>query len=136
MARRTGGSIEAVDDERIVEGIRLLAAATGVFTETAGGVTAGVLRKLAERGEIGAGETVVVYITGDGLKTIDAVRPAVSTIAVSPDPDDVDAALERRLAVHSLPGRSRRRTVLARPSVHERIAGRTNRRLVIRPADG
>ena len=57
-----------------------------------------MLRKLAERGEIGAGETVVVYITGDGLKTIDAVRPAVSTIAVSPDPDDVDAALERRLA--------------------------------------
>ena len=45
-----------------------------------------------------AGETVVVYITGDGLKTIDAVRPAVRTIAVSPDPDDVDAALERRLA--------------------------------------
>jgi threonine synthase len=41
---------------------------------------------------------VVVYITGDGLKTIDAVRPAVRTIAVSPDPDDVDAALERRLA--------------------------------------
>ena len=98
VARRTGGSIEAVDDEQIVEGISLLAAATGVFTETAGGVTAGVLRKLAERGEIGAGETVVVYITGDGLKTIDAVRPAVRTIAVSPDPDDVDAALERRLA--------------------------------------
>src|SRR6478609_8675159 len=64
----------------------------------AGGVTAGGLRKLAERGDIGAGETVVVYITGDGLKTIDAVRPAVRTIAVSPDPDDVDAALERRLA--------------------------------------
>ena len=57
-----------------MEGIRLLARTTGVFTETAGGVTAGVLRKLAERGEIGAGETVVVYITGDGLKTIDAVR--------------------------------------------------------------
>jgi threonine synthase len=98
VARRTGGSIEAVDDGQIVEGISLLAAATGVFTETAGGVTAGVLRKLAERGEIGAGETVVAYITGDGLKTIDAVRPAVRTIAVSPDPDDVDAALGRRLA--------------------------------------
>ncbi|HEV8452752.1 MAG TPA: threonine synthase [Gaiellales bacterium] len=98
VARRTGGSIEAVDDGQIVEGISLLAAATGVFTETAGGVTTGVLRKLAERGEIGAGETVVAYITGDGLKTIDAVRPAVRTIAVLPDPDDVDAALERRLA--------------------------------------
>src|SRR5256885_366436 len=97
-ARRTGGSIEAVDDDQIVEGISLLAAATGVFTETAGGVTTGVLRKLAERGEIGAGETVVVYITGDGLKTIDAVRPAVRPIAGSPDPDEVDAALERRMA--------------------------------------
>src|SRR3954469_13512217 len=98
VARRTGGSIEAVDDEQIVEGIRLLAAAKGVFTETAGGVTAGVLRKPDEGGGIDAGGTVVVYITGDGLKTIDAVRPAVHTIAVSPDPDDVDAALELRLA--------------------------------------
>jgi threonine synthase len=54
-----------------------------------------VLRKLAERGEIGDGERVVVYITGDGLKTIDAVEPTVSTVAVPPDPDAVDAALER-----------------------------------------
>jgi threonine synthase len=98
VARRTGGSIESVTDEEIVEGIRLLAATTGIFTETAGGVTTGVLRKLAERGAVGAGETVVLYITGDGLKTIDAVEPHIETIAVSPDPDDVDAALERRLA--------------------------------------
>ena len=96
VARRTGGSIEAVDDEEIVEGIRLLARTTGIFTETAGGVTTAVLRKLAERGEIGAGETVVVYITGDGLKTIDAIEPTVSTVAVEADPDAVAAALERR----------------------------------------
>jgi threonine synthase len=93
VARDTGGSIEAVSDDEIVEGIRLLARTTGIFTETAGGVTTAVLRKLAERGAIGAGETVVVYITGDGLKTIDAVEPAVRTIDVSPDPDEVDAAL-------------------------------------------
>jgi threonine synthase len=94
VARRTGGTIEAVSDDEIVDGIRLLARTTGIFTETAGGVTTAVLGKLAARGEIGDDETVVLYITGDGLKTIDAVEPAVETISVSPDPDDVDAALE------------------------------------------
>ena len=93
VARRTGGSIEAVSDDQIVDGIRLLARTTGIFTETAGGVTTAVLAKLAERGEIGDSETVVVYITGDGLKTIDAVEPSIETISVAPDPDEVDAAL-------------------------------------------
>jgi threonine synthase len=95
VARTTGGSIDAVADDEIVEGIRLLARTTGIFTETAGGVTAAVLRQVAERGDIGAGETVIAYITGDGLKTIDAVEPTVTTIAVAPDPDQVDAALEQ-----------------------------------------
>ena len=93
VARRTGGSIEAVSDAEIVDGIRLLAGTTGIFTETAGGVTTAVLARLAERGEIGEDETVVVYITGDGLKTIDAVEPTVAAISVAPDPDEVDAAL-------------------------------------------
>ena len=74
LARRTGGSIDSVTDEEIREGIRLLAQTTGIFTETAGGVTTAVLRKLAERGDIDPDETVVVYITGEGLKTLDAVR--------------------------------------------------------------
>ncbi|HUZ84002.1 MAG TPA: threonine synthase, partial [Gaiellales bacterium] len=85
VARRTGGSIEAVTDDEIVDGIRLLARTTGIFTETAGGVTTAVLRKLAERGEIPAGETVVLYITGDGLKTVDAIAPTVETIAIGAD---------------------------------------------------
>ncbi len=93
VARRTGGSIDAASDEEIVEGIQLLARTTGIFTETAGGVTTAVLRKLAERGEIGAGETVVAYITGDGLKTVEAVAPAVETITIPADVDAVDAAL-------------------------------------------
>jgi threonine synthase len=97
VARRTGGTIEAVNDDEIVEGIRTLARTTGIFTETAGGVTTAVLRKLAERGEIKSEETVVVYITGDGLKTIDAVAPTVETVAVAPDVDAVDAALESRV---------------------------------------
>ena len=62
QARRTGGAIDSVTDEEIRAGIRLLAETTGIFTETAGGVTVGVLAKLAERGDIGAGERVVVYI--------------------------------------------------------------------------
>ena len=52
-----------------------------------------MLRKLAERGEIGAGETVVAYITGDGLKTVEAVAPAVETIAIPADADAVDEVL-------------------------------------------
>ena len=74
LARRSGGSVDSVTDDEIREGIRLLAQTTGIFTETAGGVTTAMLRKLAERGDIGAGERVVLVITGDGLKTLDAVR--------------------------------------------------------------
>ena len=62
-----------VNDDEIREGIRLLAETTGIFTETAGGVTVGVLKKLAEQVSA-AGEKVVVYITGEGLKTLDATR--------------------------------------------------------------
>ena len=94
VARSTGGSIEAVDDAEIVDGIRLLASTTGVFTETAGGVTVAVLRRLAERGAIAPGETVVVYVTGDGLKTIDAVAPVLRTVRVPADVDAVTDALE------------------------------------------
>jgi threonine synthase len=74
LARSTDGVIESVTDEEIRDGIRLLAETTGVFTETAGGVTIGVLAKLAEAGTIGSEERVVAYITGEGLKTLDAAR--------------------------------------------------------------
>ena len=92
VARRTGGSIEPPPTRRSSRASDC-SPDTGIFTETAGGVTTAVLRKLAERGEIGAGETVVAYITGDGLKTIDAVAPAVETITIPADVDAVDAAL-------------------------------------------
>jgi threonine synthase len=93
VARRTGGSIDAVTDEEIVAGIQLLAETTGIFTETAGGVTTAVLRKLAERGEIGRDERVVVYITGEGLKTLDSVRDIVSTYDVDPSTASFDAVV-------------------------------------------
>jgi threonine synthase len=74
LARGTGGTIDSVTDAEIRDGIRLLAETTGIFTETAGGVTTAVLARLAERGEIDPAERVVAYITGEGLKTLDAIR--------------------------------------------------------------
>jgi threonine synthase len=82
LARRTGGSVESVSDDEIRAGIRLLAETTGIFTETAGGVTTAVLAKLAESGAIDPDERVVVYITGDGLKTLDAVRDDVEVAEI------------------------------------------------------
>jgi len=74
LARRSGGAIDAVTDDQVREGIALLAQTTGIFTETAGGVTTAVLAQLATRGDIDPDERVVLVITGDGLKTLDAVR--------------------------------------------------------------
>jgi threonine synthase len=87
LARSTGGVIESVTDEEIREGIRLLAETTGVFTETAGGVTIGVLSKLAEAGAIGSDERVVAYITGEGLKTLDAARESFRMHEIEPTLD-------------------------------------------------
>ena len=84
LARRSGGAVDSVTDEEIRAGIRLLAETTGIFTETAGGVTAAVLAKLAERGDIGSDERVVVAITGDGLKTLDAVRGTFEAHLIEP----------------------------------------------------
>jgi threonine synthase len=94
QARRSGGAIDAVGDEEIRAGIRLLAETTGVFTETAGGVTIGVLAKLAERGAIAAGERVVVYITGEGLKTLDAARDSFRMHEIDPDLDSFESEFE------------------------------------------
>jgi threonine synthase len=73
IARETGGVVEAVTEEEIVDAIRLLARTEGIFTETAGGVTIGVLAKLARAGRWNGDEVVVAYVTGHGLKTADVV---------------------------------------------------------------
>jgi threonine synthase len=94
LARRTAGSIDSVSDDEIRAGIKLLAETTGIFTETAGGVTVAVLAKLAERGDIDPGENVVAYITGEGLKTIDCVRGTFQTMDIEPTVAAFDAAHE------------------------------------------
>src|SRR5581483_11162295 len=85
LARRTGGVVEDVTDGEIVDAIRLLAETEGVFTEPAGGVTVGVLRKLALAGAIDPDEVVVAYITGVGLKALEAVESQVAaSIRIKP----------------------------------------------------
>jgi len=78
IVEQTSGALDAVHDPEIVDGIRLLARTEGIFAETAGGVTVGVLKKLAAQGKIDPDELVVAYITGNGFKTVDAVADHVT----------------------------------------------------------
>src|SRR5439155_15520065 len=93
--RETGGRIETVTEEEIVDSIVLLARTEGIFTETAGGVTVGTLAKLAARGAFKAGERVVANITGMGLKTLEPVvdrgRP---TVTITPSMDEFEEKIE------------------------------------------
>jgi threonine synthase len=95
LARRSGGAIDSVTDEEIREGIRLLARTTGIFTETAGGVTTAVLAKLAHRGDIDPDERVVAYITGEGLKTLDAVRGTFTAREIDPTLESFETSQDR-----------------------------------------
>jgi threonine synthase len=91
LARRTGGGIDSVSDDEIRAGIKLLAHTTGIFTETAGGVTIATLAKLAARGDIGRDERVVAMVTGDGLKTLDAVRGSFEIAEIPASMEAFDA---------------------------------------------
>ena len=82
VARTTGGVIEAVTDDEILEGIHLLARTEGIFAETAGGVTIATLAKLARAGIVRHDERVVAYVTGNGLKTVEALGDSVGPSAV------------------------------------------------------
>jgi threonine synthase len=94
LARRSGGSIDAVTDDEIRDGIKLLAQTTGIFTETAGGVTIAVLRKLAERGDISTSERVVAVITGEGLKTLECARGTFEAWEIDASAEAFEAARE------------------------------------------
>ncbi|MFN3567823.1 MAG: threonine synthase [Caldimicrobium sp.] len=74
IVKKTGGYAEAVSDEEIIEGIKLLAETEGIFTETAGGVTVAVAKKLIEKGILSREEEILISITGNGLKTQEVVQ--------------------------------------------------------------
>lgn len=93
-AHQTDGAIESVSDDEIVDAIRLLARTEGIFGETAAGVTVGTLSKLAAAGVIRPDERVVIYVTGHGLKTLEAVSPHVGpTATIEPTLEAFDAEL-------------------------------------------
>jgi threonine synthase len=82
--RRTGGAVEDVTDAEVVEGIRLLARTEGIFAETAGGVTVATAKKLIASGTLDPDADTVLLITGDGLKTLDAIQDHVGPKATVP----------------------------------------------------
>lgn len=105
--RRSGGAVGQVTDDEIVEGIKLLARTEGIFAETAGGVTIATLAQLAAAGVVQRGERVVAYVTGNGLKTLDAVAgTSLPTATIAPTLDafnaavDLDPAVLENSAVH------------------------------------
>src|SRR5262245_15018610 len=81
VVRRTGGVVADVSDPEVMSAMRLLAASEGIFGETAGGVTLGVLRRLLGDGLLDPGAETVIINSGDGLKTLDAVADAASAPA-------------------------------------------------------
>ena len=94
IVRKTGGAVGSVTDDEIVDAIRLLARTEGIFAETAGGVTIATLAQLAASGVIRKDERVVAYVTGNGLKTIDAVSPHVGpTATIAPTLDAFNTSL-------------------------------------------
>jgi threonine synthase len=94
IVRKTGGAIEDVSDDEVRDGIRLLARTEGIFAETAGGVTVATAKKLIEAGKIDPDAETVLLITGDGLKTLDAVQDLIGPKAtVAPTTDAVNQAL-------------------------------------------
>jgi threonine synthase len=103
----SGGWAEDVSDPEIVAAIKLVAGTEGIFTETAGGVTAGVTQKLIREGRIRPDETTVVSITGNGLKTTDAIAADFpATEAIAPRLEAFEAYLDNQIGATATAGKS------------------------------
>lgn len=103
----SGGWADDISDPEIVAAIKLLAETEGIFAETAGGVTAGVTQKLIREGRIGPDETTVVSITGNGLKTTDAIAAEFPLAdAIAPRLDAFEAHLDNQMATVAGVGKS------------------------------
>ena len=98
VIRASNGSAYAVPEDKIVEGIKLLAETEGIFTETAGGVVVSGLKHLADSGVIKPDDLTVVYITGNGLKTQEAVEGVVNPLSIKPTLSSFENALNHRLS--------------------------------------
>jgi threonine synthase len=95
VMKETGGHAEDVTDDEVREGIRLLAECEGIFAETAGGVTVGVAKKLIASGKIPATDSAVLCITGNGLKTLEAMTGHVGqTREIRPSLREFEAMLK------------------------------------------
>jgi threonine synthase len=92
----SGGTAVAAPEEEVVEGIKLLAETEGIFTETAGGVVISALRELARKGSIKPDEVTVAYITGNGLKTLEAVEDISKPVNIAPDYESFQTAMATR----------------------------------------
>ena len=93
----TGGTAVAVPEDEVVDGITMLARTEGIFTETAGGVVISGLKRLVDRGKIKPEELTVAYITGNGLKTQEAVEHLIGSVHTGPDYADFEASFSGRL---------------------------------------
>jgi threonine synthase len=96
VVRRTGGCVSDASDDELIDAIKLLASAEGIFAETAGGVTLAVLRKLLKEGQLDPDATTVIINSGDGLKTPDAVSETAE--GISPIPPTLEAFAARESA--------------------------------------
>ena len=92
--RESGGGGESVTDGEIVDAIKLLASTEGIFTETAGGVTVATAKKLVEQGRIPKNESCVICVTGNGLKTQEAISDHIGKpYRIKPSIDSFEQAL-------------------------------------------
>ena len=104
VMRDTEASAEDVTDDEIRDAMKMLADSEGIFTETAGGVTVGVAKKLIESGKIGANDSAVLCITGNGLKTLDAVVGHVGkTREIKPSLREFESLLDAETKLATIP---------------------------------